>query len=258
MDDDPRQKWALFSGLTRREQRVLIFLILLIAAGLAYEQYRGGWRREALTLHRAPAGAPQTAATPAVVPTPRGRREVRVTTTTIESLLDINKTSVEQLDELPGIGPTRAAAIVRFRETHGPFKRIEDLKQIPGIGDKTLAGFRPFLKPLDTPTTRAVPSWPSVTPGSAKMQPSGIVIPQPTPLAPVAPETASKVNINLATIEELTALDGIGPILARRIVDYRQQHGPFRTPADIQKVYKIGPGIYSKIRDRLTVEPPRR
>jgi competence protein ComEA len=246
MDNDPRRKWAISSGLTRREQQILIFLIVVVAAGLAYEQYRGGWRRESLVLHR---GATDKAGQPSVAgaaarPTARVRQSDAATTPVATLPLDINKASVAELETLPGIGPVRAAAIVRYRETHGPFKRIEDLRQVSGIGEKTLEAIRLCLKPLDGPAT--------ISPAAAS--PRGKPPLSETKTADPAPPTPlPKVNLNTATIEELDTLDGIGQALAQRIIEYRQLYGPFRTPADIQKVRGIGPGIYQKNRERLTV-----
>ncbi|WP_160721807.1 helix-hairpin-helix domain-containing protein [Bacillus sp. USDA818B3_A] len=51
--------------------------------------------------------------------------------------ININKADEQQLQTLPGVGPAKAAAIIEYRNTSGPFKAIEDLKNISGIGDKT-------------------------------------------------------------------------------------------------------------------------
>ncbi len=56
--------------------------------------------------------------------------------------LDLNRATAAELEKLPGIGPALAARIVAWRETHGPFKSLEDLLAIPGIGPKTLEGLR--------------------------------------------------------------------------------------------------------------------
>lgn len=53
-------------------------------------------------------------------------------------LVDINTATAEELEALPGIGETRAAAIVEYREANGPFRRIEDLTQVAGIGEGIL------------------------------------------------------------------------------------------------------------------------
>lgn len=51
------------------------------------------------------------------------------------ALLDLNRATKEQLEELPGIGPSKAEEIVRYRETHGLFISKHDLLNVPGIGD---------------------------------------------------------------------------------------------------------------------------
>lgn len=56
--------------------------------------------------------------------------------------VDINTATVEELQALQGIGPKKAAAIVEYRKLHGPFKSVDDLAQVPGIGGKTLEGVK--------------------------------------------------------------------------------------------------------------------
>lgn len=51
--------------------------------------------------------------------------------------INLNKADENELQNLPGIGPSKAAAIMEYRETNGSFKSVEDLKNISGIGDKT-------------------------------------------------------------------------------------------------------------------------
>jgi competence ComEA-like helix-hairpin-helix protein len=52
-------------------------------------------------------------------------------------LIDINRADVNELMRLNGIGPTKAQAIVKYREQHGPFRRKEDIMQVKGIGPAT-------------------------------------------------------------------------------------------------------------------------
>ncbi len=56
--------------------------------------------------------------------------------------LDLNQATVEELDTLPGVGPSIARRIVTFREKNGAFKRIEDLMNVRGIGEKTFLRLR--------------------------------------------------------------------------------------------------------------------
>jgi competence protein ComEA len=65
--------------------------------------------------------------------------------------------------------------------------------------------------------------------------------------------SGGKVNLNSATPAELEALPGIGQVLAQRIVDYRTQHGPFRSVRDLLKVEGIGDKKFDSIKDYVTV-----
>lgn len=92
--------------------------------------------------------------TMSAVPTVRAENAARpVTEQAAKSpgVVNINEASPEQLERLPGIGPSRAQAIVNFRKTH-PFKKIEDLQRIKGLGKKTWNRLRPMIA-LSGPTT---------------------------------------------------------------------------------------------------------
>jgi competence protein ComEA len=54
----------------------------------------------------------------------------------------VNRAGADELERLPGIGPAKAEAIVRWREAHGRFRRLEDLLAVPGIGPATLERVR--------------------------------------------------------------------------------------------------------------------
>lgn len=56
------------------------------------------------------------------------------------ALVDINTAGLEELMTLPGIGEKRARAILAYREEHGPFRYVEDLIQVSGIGESLLEG----------------------------------------------------------------------------------------------------------------------
>jgi competence protein ComEA len=56
--------------------------------------------------------------------------------------LDLNTASADQLDQLDGIGPGMAAAILKYRDQHGGFGSVDELGEVPGIGEKRLASLR--------------------------------------------------------------------------------------------------------------------
>jgi competence protein ComEA len=60
--------------------------------------------------------------------------------------VDLNKANVESLATVPGIGKVTAERIVQWREANGPFRRVEDLMKVKGIGDKTFDKLRPYIK----------------------------------------------------------------------------------------------------------------
>ncbi len=78
----------------------------------------------------------------------------------------------------------------------------------------------------------------------------GLVFGMNTPLWAV---DGAKINVNTATVEELTDLQKIGVKTAERIVAYRQANGPFETVADLKNVKGIGDKIFMLNQDRLTV-----
>jgi competence ComEA-like helix-hairpin-helix protein len=57
-------------------------------------------------------------------------------------LVDINRAELAELMLLPGVGPSKAARIIRWRQEHGPFRALEELRQAAGIGAKDLAAIR--------------------------------------------------------------------------------------------------------------------
>lgn len=76
--------------------------------------------------------------------------EIEITPTaspepTVAFPININTATVEELQQLPGIGPTLAQNIVSYREIHGPFERIEQIQNVPEIGPLTFEAIMPFI-----------------------------------------------------------------------------------------------------------------
>jgi competence ComEA-like helix-hairpin-helix protein len=68
-----------------------------------------------------------------------------------------------------------------------------------------------------------------------------------------APALDQLLDLNRATIEELEGLPGIGPVLARRIVEHRRNKGPFAAPEALREVPGIGPKKFAALRPHITV-----
>jgi competence protein ComEA len=81
-----------------------------------------------------PAAGAEAAAGTAGVAAPGGKVSLAVAT-------------IEQLDELPGIGPVTAQKIVDWRTTHGPFRSVDDLDDVPGIGPARIEQLRDLVTP---------------------------------------------------------------------------------------------------------------
>jgi competence protein ComEA len=77
-------------------------------------------------------------------------------------------------------------------------------------------------------------------------------------LAAAKPAPTAKVNLNTATVEQLTTLPGVGPQLAARIIEYREKSGRFNSPQELMNVRGIGEKNFQKIEAWLTVgEAPK-
>jgi competence protein ComEA len=91
--------------------------------------------RQVLVPRRTPAGAPP--ATAAAPGTPGAPAAVPV---------DLNTATLEQLDTLDGVGPVTAQKILEYRQEHGGFGSVDELGEVPGIGEKRLAALRDHVR----------------------------------------------------------------------------------------------------------------
>ncbi len=134
-----------------QEKRFILFLLTTFLIGCAVTYYRqihgdaelAMWRERQLALSREmspltaiPGGA---AAAPAAVAAPQSllSRKLRLV-----SRLNLNTATAEELAALDRIGPALAGRIIRYREEHGPFRTIDQLQEVKGIGPKTFARIR--------------------------------------------------------------------------------------------------------------------
>lgn len=63
----------------------------------------------------------------------------------LSGVVNVNTASAEELSLLPGVGPSRARAIIELRQQRGGLKRVEDLLEVKGIGESSLAKLKPYL-----------------------------------------------------------------------------------------------------------------
>ncbi|MBI3696627.1 MAG: helix-hairpin-helix domain-containing protein [Acidobacteria bacterium] len=65
--------------------------------------------------------------------------------------INVNTATAQQLQQLPGIGPTRAAQIIRLREKNGPFRSVEELRAIPRLSEKQFQQLKRYVT-VQSPT----------------------------------------------------------------------------------------------------------
>ena len=122
-----------FLSFTRSEKRALLVLLVFLGVGLAVQ-----------TLARAGVSTPgyRLVATVSEPPAPaRTRAESK-----LEEGLDPSTAPAQDLELLPGIGPSLALRIVTYRTSHGPFRKPSDLLAVPGLGERLVSRITPYLR----------------------------------------------------------------------------------------------------------------
>jgi len=135
-------------------------------------------------------------------------------------LININTATAVELESLPGIGATKAQAIIDYRNQFGNFTATEEIKNVSGIGDATFNNIKDLIT-VQAQVTNTIDT--------------------------------IKININNADLILLQTLPGIGATKAQAIIDYRNQFGNFTATEEIKNVSGIGDATFSNIKDLITV-----
>lgn len=137
------------------------------------------------------------------------------------SKIDINTAPQATLEKLDGVGPVTARRIIAYREANGSIESVEQLDDVSGIGSATVDRILPELKGLTRSNGNLTGT--------------------------------SGINVNTAGKRELEELPGVGPVTARRIIEYRSQHGTFSSLDDLEEISGIGEATVEGMRDVATV-----
>lgn len=130
--------------------------------------------------------------------------------------VDINTATIEEWKALPGIGEVIANRIIKFREKVGGFTSIEQVRKTYGVSDSVFQTIETFLA--------------------------------------ISQTKSSGLDLNQASVSDLQILAGISEAVAKSIVIYRQQYGPYRSVADLKKIVFISDTLYQRIAPNLRVE----
>lgn len=151
--------------------------------------------------------------------------------------IDLNAADAGTLRQLPGVGPHLAARIVDHRQKHGPFQRVDDLREVHGIGPATLERLRMVV--MVTPGQGDSNN----SPGFTQPLRSG---PKSLPVEPI--------DLNTASLEQLMTLPSIGPAMAERIIASRTSQGPFQSVDDLTRIRGIKSKTLEKLLPYITVK----
>lgn len=169
-----------------------------------------------------------------------------------EAPLDLNSATAEQLEALPGLGPAKARAIVDDRTKNGPFGSVDELDRVKGIGPKNIDKLRPLVAVAAAAAASGRAPEAASGPKPARAAPA----PDPELDALNAESPEGKVNLNLATIKDLTAIDGMTEAQAKLIVKIRKIKGPYRHLGELVSTFHSSnaKGALAKIRYFITVK----
>jgi competence protein ComEA len=169
---------------------------------------------------------------------------------TARGKVNLNAAGSAALEELPGIGPATAKAIIEGR----PWQSVDELEKIRGLGKNRIVALRDLVtfgdQPIPKEGTAATASPRIATAKEPPPRTAATKAATDSTKAMPKLQPGQKININTASLEELDALPGIGPVKAQAIVAGR----PFKSIEDIKNVKGIKDGQFVKIQDMITVK----
>lgn len=149
---------------------------------------------------------------------------------------DPNTASEKEL-QLLGLSYKNAQTILRYRQKGGRFKAPADLLKIWGIEPSIAKKLIPYIR---FPSTALAQQYPSANERGGYNP-------------PYTPQKNDIIEINTASFEEWEALPGIGPVLATRIIKYRDKLGGFSDLEDVKKTYGIKDSLFNLIKPFLKI-----
>ena len=146
-------------------------------------------------------------------------------------LIDINKASESQLKQIKGVGRVLSKRIVVYREKIGGFNSVEDLLNVYGVKKELIENNKGNIFCSHKQSVNTQNTLPVLKNGESKNK-----------------EKRTPIDINKASEFELRELIGIGKVLSKRIIVYRNKIGGFNSVGDLQKVYGVNKEliIYNK------------
>jgi len=167
----------------------------------------------------------------------------------IESMkLDLNTAVIDELVKISGIGPGTAKKIIKYRKENGPFKSIEDLLNVPGIGETKFNSFKEYITVRKSATELEETE-------KKEQEEKKITAPPPPNQKKIKMVYSDKVDINSADLEELMSVEGIGKNMAQRIIDYREINNGFKTIEELSNVKGISSARVEKLKPHLELKP---
>jgi len=130
--------------------------------------------------------------------------------------VDINTATVEQLQRIPGMDRSMPYRIVKYRDKLGGFQTREQVKETYGMSDSIFSAILPYFS--------------------------------------LSPPAIRKININIATEQEMARQPYLSVGIARAITIYRDQHGPYHSVSELRRIVFITEEMYRKMEGYLVVE----